>query len=83
MTTVSAAAPAGVIAAVAGLALLGTFGTAAGAALADAGYREAAAVTFVVAASGVAVAGIGAAFWALLAGGAVALVLTWRPSARP
>jgi benzoate membrane transport protein len=74
VTTVSAAAPAGVIAAVAGLALLGTFASAAGSALGDQGYREAAAVTFVVAASGVVIGGVGAAFWALLAGGVYLLV---------
>lgn len=79
VTTVSAAAPAGVIAAVAGLALLGTFGAAASAALADDGYREAAALTFVVAASGLVIAGIGAAFWALVAGGLFLVVLRAGP----
>lgn len=78
VTTVSAAAPAGVIAAVAGLALLGTFGTAASSALADERYREAAALTFVVAASGLVIAGVGAAFWALVAGGAYVLVMRLR-----
>ncbi len=82
VTTVSAAAPAGVIAAVAGLALLGTFAGAATAALGDDGWREAAAVTFVVAASGVVIAGIGAAFWALVAGGLFALVLHHRAGRR-
>ncbi|CAN5367829.1 benzoate/H(+) symporter BenE family transporter [soil metagenome] len=75
VTTVSAAAPAGVIAAVAGLALLGTFGAAATAALSDPGFREAAALTFVVAASGLTIAGVGAAFWALVAGGVYLAVL--------
>lgn len=75
VTTVSAAAPAGVIAAVAGLALLGTFGSAAASALSDESYREAAAVTFVVAASGFTVLGVGAAFWALLAGGVLLVVI--------
>jgi predicted benzoate:H+ symporter BenE len=36
-----------------------------------AGQAEAAIVTFVVSASGVSIAGIGEAFWGLLAGGAV------------
>jgi benzoate membrane transport protein len=75
VTTVAAVAPAGVIAAVAGVALLGTFGSAAASALGDEGFREAAAVTFVVAASGLTVLGVGAAFWALLAGGAFLAVL--------
>ncbi len=81
VTTVSAAAPAGVIAAVAGLALLGTFGSAAASALSDErlpgggcgrlrrrgvrGHRRRG----------------GAAFWALLAGGVVALVLRRRQPA--
>ncbi len=75
VTTVSAVAPAGVIATVAGLALIGTFGSAAASALGDEDFREAAAVTFVVAASGLTVAGVGAAFWALLAGGVFLLVV--------
>ncbi|WP_148614068.1 benzoate/H(+) symporter BenE family transporter [Nocardioides rubriscoriae] len=78
VTTASAVAPAGVIAAVAGVALLGTFGSAAAAALADEGAREAAAITFVVAASGLTVAGVGPAFWALVAGGVYLVVV--RPA---
>lgn len=69
VAAVAVAAPAGVIAAVAGVALLGTFGASAAAALSEARDREAAALTFVVAASGVTVAGVGPAFWALVAGG--------------
>ncbi|WP_308281210.1 benzoate/H(+) symporter BenE family transporter [Pimelobacter sp. 30-1] len=62
------AAADGVMQAAAGLALLGTLGAALGEALADPREREAAAATLVVAASGVSVLGIGAAFWALLVG---------------
>ncbi|MDO9456759.1 benzoate/H(+) symporter BenE family transporter [Nocardioides sp.] len=83
VTTVSAAAPAGVVASVAGLALLGTFASAASSALGDDGYREAAAVTFVVAASGLTIAGVGAAFWALVAGGVFLVVVRGRLSATP
>ena len=72
-----AAAPGDVIPAAAGLALLGTFGAALAGALAEPEGREAAAVCFLVAASGITVLGVGAAFWALLAG----LVLT--PVLRP
>jgi benzoate membrane transport protein len=43
--------------------------------------REAAVVTFLVAASGVTVLGIGSAFWALIAGLVVHLVLL-RPAGR-
>lgn len=68
-------APAGVIAAVAGLALLGTLTTALRGALADVHDQIPAIVTFMTAASGVSVAGVGAAFWALLAGLVVRLVL--------
>lgn len=78
VTTVSAAAPTGVIAAVAGLALLATFGSAGRAALADERWREAAAVTFVVAASGLSIVGVGAAFWALVAGGLYTAVVRPR-----
>lgn len=65
---VVAAAPDGVVEVVAGIALLGTLGGALKGATAQDTGREAAVVTFVVAASGVAFGGIGAAFWALLAG---------------
>lgn len=65
---VVALAPEGLVEVVAGLALVGTLGGALkGATSTDVG-REAAVVTFVVAASGVAFGGIGAAFWALVAG---------------
>ena len=62
------AAPPILIQAVAGLALLGSFASALMAALSDAQDREAAAVAFVVAGSGLAFFGIGAAFWSLIAG---------------
>jgi len=69
-----------VLAAVAGLALLPTLASSLAGAMRDAepGHREASVVTFVVAASGVTALGVGAAFWALLAGLAVLGVLTWR-----
>ncbi|MFL6060462.1 MAG: benzoate/H(+) symporter BenE family transporter, partial [Marmoricola sp.] len=80
---VVAAAPDGVVEVVAGIALLGTLGGALkGATDQDAG-REAAVVTFVVAASGVAFGGIGAAFWALLAGLVVHGVLRVGRSVTP
>ncbi len=61
-------APAGVIPAVAGVALFGAFGSAVQQAIDDPGERLPAVVTFLVAASGIAVLGVSAAFWALLAG---------------
>ncbi|MET0766882.1 MAG: benzoate/H(+) symporter BenE family transporter [Aeromicrobium sp.] len=74
-------APAGVIATVAGLALLGTLAAALEGAVSDRSGREAAVITFLVAASGVTAAGIGSAFWALIAGLVVHLVLR-RPAGR-
>ncbi|MFG1921546.1 benzoate/H(+) symporter BenE family transporter [Cryptosporangium sp. NPDC048952] len=71
-------APPVLIEAVAGLALLAALGAALTAALTSAdslpGGREAAVITFVVTASGVTLAGIGAAFWGLIAGGAILLL---------
>jgi benzoate membrane transport protein len=68
LTAFVSVAPLDVVGAVAGLALLGTLSSALGGALSAAEGREAAAVTFVVAASGLTLLGIGAAFWALAAG---------------
>lgn len=76
----SDAAPPGLLAAVAGLALVATFASSASTALAAETTRIPAAVTFLVAASGVVVGGIGAAFWALVAGLVVHRVTTARRS---
>jgi benzoate membrane transport protein len=70
-TVLIAAAPPVLIEAAAGLALLGAFGAALMGAVADPARREAALVTFLVSASGLAFWGIGGAFWGLLAGGAM------------
>jgi len=75
VAAVALAAPAGLIAAAAGLALVGTLAAALGGAFGPTGHREAAAVTFLVTVSGVSVGGVSAAFWGLLAGIAVHLVL--------
>ncbi|GAB0024649.1 hypothetical protein VN1338_36610 [Helicobacter pylori] len=56
------------VAAVAGLALMGTLAASLRSALAEPGEQVPAVVTFAVAASGTAVAGVSAAFWALVAG---------------
>ena len=63
-----AVGPGDVIQAAAGLALLGTLGAALVGALDDEDGREAVVVCFLIAASGVTVLGVGAAFWALVAG---------------
>jgi len=60
--------PAPLIALVAGLALIGAFTNALSLALNVEHERLAAIVTFAVTASGITIAGIGAAFWALVAG---------------
>lgn len=75
-------APAGVLPAVAGLALLTTLAAALQAALADPDERIPAVVTFATAASGVAIAGISSAFWALVIGLVVRLVLRTRDPLR-
>ncbi|MHA7968444.1 benzoate/H(+) symporter BenE family transporter [Rhizobium sp. CAU 1783] len=62
-------APPILIQAVAGLALIGAFSGSAVAAFKDVETREAAAVTFLITASGVSFAGISGAFWGLVAGG--------------
>jgi benzoate membrane transport protein len=80
LTTLVSAAPPGVAGAVAGLALLGTLAASLAGALSADGSREAAAITFVVAASGLTFFGIGAAFWALAAGLLAGAVLQGRRS---
>jgi benzoate membrane transport protein len=70
-TALIAIAPPVLIEAVAGLALIGAFGSSLMAALSDPHQREAAIITFLVSASGLTLFGIGAAFWGLLAGGAM------------
>lgn len=72
-------APAAVIPAVAGLALFAAFGSSVQQAIDDPGERIPAVVTFLVAASGIAVLGVSAAFWALAAGLLVRTVLHPRP----
>ena len=66
--------PRELIAAIAGLALLGTIGGGLAVAVRDERHREAALITFLVTLSGVVVAGIGSAFWGVVAG-ALALLI--------
>lgn len=69
------AVPSELLLAVVGLALLPSFISAIGASLEDRQTRLPAAITFVVGAAGISIAGIGGAFWALVAG---MLVLAWQ-----
>ena len=66
-------APSILIEAVAGLALIGALVGAVRGAFVDAEYQDAAAITFLLTASGVSILGISGAFWGLLGGGAVIL----------
>jgi benzoate membrane transport protein len=76
-----AAFPAELVAAIAGLALLATIGNGLALAVGSENQREPALVTFLVTASGVALAGIGSAFWGLVAGVVTLLIL--RAAGRP
>jgi benzoate membrane transport protein len=72
------ASPPLLIETVAGLALLGTLASALVSSLSVERDRLPAIVAFVATASGVTFFGIGAAFWGLLAGGAVMAILNWQ-----
>lgn len=69
-----AAFPRELVAAVAGLALLGTIAGGLSAALKEEKHRDAAILTFLVTLSGVSLLGIGSAFWGVVAGSAALLV---------
>jgi hypothetical protein len=73
ITGLLTAFPRELVIAIAGLALLGTIGSGLATALQDEQHREAALITFLVTLSGVSIAGVGSAFWGVLAG-ALALV---------
>jgi benzoate membrane transport protein len=70
--------PRELVAAIAGLALLGTIAGAMASALKDEGHRDAAILTFLVCLCGISAFGIGAAFWGVVAGGIATLVASWR-----
>jgi benzoate membrane transport protein len=78
--SVFAALPRELVAAIAGLALLGTLGSGLAGAVAEEKQREPALVAFLLTASGVTLFGIGSAFWGLLGGVAAWLIL--RPAQR-
>lgn len=80
LVVMAAQARPGMLETVAGLALLSTLGTSLQAATAQHETRIPAVATFLIAASGVSVLGIGAAFWALLAGLLLWAVLRARPA---
>ena len=82
VTSLLAAFPKELVAAIAGLALLGTIGAGLAAAVKDESHREAALITFLVTLSGVVIAGIGSAFWGVVAG-ALALFVQQYGQANP
>ena len=70
VTGLLTAFPKELVAAIAGLALLGTIGSGLAQAVRDESHREAALITFLVTLSGVTLAGVGSAFWGVVAGAA-------------
>ncbi|AAV96605.1 benzoate/H(+) symporter BenE family transporter [Ruegeria pomeroyi] len=74
ITGFAALAPALVLGTVAGVALLGVFAGSALAALEDPDCRQAAAVTFLITASGVTILGLSAAVWGLVIGGLMQMI---------
>ena len=79
VTGVLTAFPQELVATIAGLALLGTIGTALQTAMHDAKNREAALITFLVTLSGVVIVGVGSAFWGVVAGALALLVQHYSP----
>jgi benzoate membrane transport protein len=75
ITTLATASPEGLLEAAAGLALLATLGASASSALSDTSSRMSSLVAFLIAGSGLSFAGIGGAFWALVAGLALRLLI--------
>ena len=84
ITGLLTAFPKELVVAIAGLALLGTIGSGLATALKNEPHREAALITFLVTLSGVAIAGVGSAFWGVVAGSVALFVQQYarRPDAR-
>ncbi len=78
VTALLTAFPKELIAAIAGIALLGTIASSLLTAVGNAAHREAATITFLVTLSGVVIAGIGSAFWGVLAGSLALFVQNYR-----
>ena len=74
--------PRELVMAIAGIALLGSIGGGLHAALKDEPHREAALITFLVTLSGVVIAGIGSAFWGVLAGALALFVQQYGNSSK-
>ncbi len=84
ITGVLSSFPKELIAAIAGLALLGTIGNALATAVKDESHREASLITFLVTLSGLQIAGVGSAFWGVVAGALALFVQNWaKPKVLP
>jgi len=79
VAAVLTAFPRELVAAIAGLALLGSIGGGLASALKEDTHREAALITFLVTLSGLSLWGIGSAFWGVVAGALALFVQQWRP----
>lgn len=80
VTGLLTAFPKELVVAIAGLALLGTIGAGLASALREEAHREAALITFLVTLSGVVIAGIGSAFWGVVAGSIALFVQQYAAS---
>ena len=78
LTSILMSFPSVFMTALAGIALLGTIGHNVAIAFQDVSEREAALMTFLFSASGIQFFGIGSAFWGLLFGFAVSIILKFR-----
>ena len=78
VVTLFFAFPSELILALAGLALFSTIGSSLKVALDDEAQREPAIITILIAASGLSLFGIGAAFWGLVAGTVASVLLNWK-----
>jgi benzoate membrane transport protein len=83
ITGLLTAFPKELVVAIAGLALLGTIGGGLASALQDERHREAALITFLVTLSGVTIAGIGSAFWGVVAGALALFVQQYGRNTQP
>lgn len=82
VTGLLTAFPKELVIAIAGLALLGTIANGLAVALRDEAHREPALITFLVTLSGVTIAGVGSAFWGVVAG-AIALFMQQYGQRKP
>ena len=83
VTGLLTAFPKELVVGIAGLALLGTIGGGLAVAVKEEPHREAAIITFLVTLSGVVIAGVGSAFWGVVAGALALLIQHYRQPRRP